>query len=58
MDRVRCGWTPFAGATVTGWPIATVIRGQVVMREDEVVGKPAGRPLRFHEGKWPGQPRK
>ena len=53
----RCGWTPFAGATVTGWPIATVIRGQVVMRDDEVVGKPAGRPIRFHEGRWSGQPR-
>ena len=46
----RCGWTPFAGATVTGWPIATVIRGEVVMRDDEVLGDPAGRPLRFLEG--------
>ena len=46
----RCGWTSFAGTTVTGWPIATVIRGQVVMRNDEVQGRPAGVPLRFHEG--------
>ena len=33
-----CGWTPFAGMQVTGWPIATIIRGQIVMRDDEVLG--------------------
>jgi len=42
-----CGWTPFAGMKVTGWPHATVVRGQVVMREDEVVGAPSGRLARF-----------
>ena len=43
----RCGWTPFDGMTVTGWPRATVIRGRIVMREDEVTGPPAGAPIRF-----------
>jgi dihydroorotase len=43
----KCGWTPFDGVTVTGWPIATIIRGRVVMREDTLLGPPAGRPLRF-----------
>jgi dihydroorotase len=43
----RCGWTPFDGQEVTGWPVATVLRGRVVMREGEVIGDPAGRPLRF-----------
>ena len=43
----RCGWTPFNGRMVTGWPVATVIRGRVVMREDEVIDKPTGAPLRF-----------
>jgi dihydroorotase len=42
-----CGWTPFAGMTVTGWPVATIIRGQAVMREDEVLGAPIGRLVRF-----------
>jgi len=42
-----CGWTPFAGMTVTGWPVATIVRGQVVMREDEVLGAPQGRLVRF-----------
>ena len=43
----KCGWTPYAGKTVTGWPKATVIRGRIVMREDELIGDPAGRPVRF-----------
>ena len=42
-----CGWTPFAGLEVTGWPVATIIRGQTVMRDDEVLGEPAGRLVRF-----------
>ena len=45
----KCGWTPFDGRTVTGWPVATVIRGRVVMREDEVLASPSGIPLRFKE---------
>lgn len=45
----RCGWTPFDGMRVTGWPTHTVIRGRIVMREDEVVGDPQGVPVRFQE---------
>jgi dihydroorotase len=41
------GWTPFAGMQVTGWPIATIVRGEVVMRDDEVLGAPHGRLVRF-----------
>ena len=45
----RCGWTPFAGREVTGWPVATVVRGRVAMREGELVGTPTGAPARFGE---------
>ena len=45
----KAGWTPFDGMTVTGWPVLTVIRGRVVMREGELVGAPAGRPVRFQD---------
>jgi dihydroorotase len=41
------GWTPFAGMHVTGWPHATIVRGHIVMREDEVPGPPAGRVVHF-----------
>ena len=42
-----CGWTPFNGMTVTGWPMATVVRGNVVMQDGEVLGAPVGRLVRF-----------
>jgi dihydroorotase len=45
----KCGWTPFDGMKVTGWPIATVLRGTIVMRDDEVLGAPGGQPVRFVE---------
>ena len=45
----RCGWSPFADRTVTGWPVATVVRGRVAMREGELLGPPAGAPMRFEE---------
>jgi dihydroorotase len=41
------GWTPFDGMRVTGWPVAVVLRGQAVMREDTVLGTPQGRLARF-----------
>lgn len=46
----RVGWTAHHGRETTGWPVATVLRGQVVMREGEVLGQPAGRAVRFAEG--------
>jgi dihydroorotase len=45
----RCGWTPFDGFEATGWPIATIIRGQIVMRDDEVVTPSRGEAVRFQE---------
>ncbi|MDB5471902.1 MAG: dihydroorotase [Caulobacter sp.] len=45
----RSAWTPFDGMQVTGWPMATIIRGRVVMREDEVVAPAQGEPVRFQE---------
>jgi len=45
----RCGWTPFDGKRVTGWPVATVLRGRVVMRDGELLGTPDGQPLRFND---------
>jgi dihydroorotase len=45
----KCGWTPFAGKTVTGWPKGTMIRGRRVMWEDEILGKAGGEPVRFLE---------
>ena len=43
-----CGWTPFDGMRVTGWPVATIIRGRPVMRDGAVLGEPQGRLVRFY----------
>lgn len=45
----RSGWTPFDGMETTGWPVATIIRGQTVMRDHALVKEGAGAPLRFLE---------
>jgi len=45
----KCGWSPFEGKIVTGWPMSTIIRGNIVMREGQLLGRPIGKPLRFSE---------
>ena len=42
-----CGWTPFAGTSCRGWPVATIIRGHVAMRDDAVLGSPQGDLVSF-----------
>lgn len=45
----RVGWTPFDGFEAKGWPMATIIRGRVVMRDGEIVAPSLGEPVRFLE---------
>ncbi|MBO9502594.1 dihydroorotase [Brevundimonas sp. A19_0] len=45
----RSGWTPFDGMEVQGLPMATIVRGRVVMRDGELQGSAHGRPVRFQE---------
>jgi dihydroorotase len=49
MMKTKSGWTPFDGMDVTGWPMATIVRGRIVMRDDELIGAPIGKPVRFQE---------
>lgn len=44
----KCGWTPFAGRTVKGWPVGTVVRGRLAMWDGEL-GRAAGAAVRFGE---------
>ncbi len=44
----RCGWTPYDGFAVTGWPVGTFVRGAKVMWEGELVTPATGAPVRFH----------
>lgn len=43
----RCGWTPYDGHKVTGWPAGTIVRGIKVMWEGELVYKGLGQPVVF-----------
>ena len=45
----RCGWTPYDGTTVQGWSIGTMIRGQRVMWEGEILAPSRGKAVRFAE---------
>ena len=43
----RCGWTPYDGKSVTGWPVGTFVRGERVAWEGDVVRSSLGKPARF-----------
>ncbi len=43
----RCGWTPYDGKTVTGWPVGTIVRGKRVMWEGELTAPSTGEAVRF-----------
>ena len=53
-NAAKCGWTPFEGLEATGWPVATIVRGNSVMREGEITQKGGGKPVRFVETLEPG----
>ncbi|MBE7185406.1 MAG: dihydroorotase [Methylobacterium mesophilicum] len=45
----KAGWTPHHGREVTGWPVGTIVRGNVRMWEGELVARGGGQPIRFGE---------
>lgn len=45
--RSKSGWTPFCDTEVVGFPVATIVRGNMVMRESELVGSPCGEAVEF-----------
>jgi dihydroorotase len=44
-----CGWTPFDGMKTKGWPVAAILRGQIVMRDFAATMAAQGQPARFVE---------
>ena len=45
----RCGWTPFEGFEAKGWPVATFVRGCMVMCDGALLAPGRGEPVRFVE---------
>jgi dihydroorotase len=50
MVASRCGWTPYDGDTVTGFPQGTIIRGRRVMWDGAIVAPSGGEAVSFLEG--------
>ncbi|MDX2021200.1 MAG: dihydroorotase [Deltaproteobacteria bacterium] len=49
MMKSTCGWTPYDGMRVVGWPVSTIVRGHEVMREQQLLGAPVGQLVEFEE---------
>lgn len=47
LIRSKVGWSPWQDQALTGWPRVTIVRGNIVYRDDEPVGEPLGQPVRF-----------
>jgi dihydroorotase len=45
----RCGWTPYDGVKVRGWPVGTFVRGHRAMWQGQLAAKAHGQPIRFYE---------
>ncbi len=43
----RCGWSPFTGRSIHGWPVGTMVRGTRVMWEGELTAPATGQPCVF-----------
>ena len=44
----KCGWSPFDGDEFKGTPVATIIAGNIKMKDGEIIGEPDGTPLQFN----------
>ena len=44
----KCSWSPFDGYKFKGTPVATIINGEVKMRDGIILGDPSGEALEFN----------
>mgnify|MGYP001053361788 FL=1 len=43
----KCGWTPFDGYEVKGFPVGTIVNGKTMVWEGKLIEKANGKPLKF-----------
>jgi dihydroorotase len=43
----KCGWSPFEGWNLTGWPVVTIVGGQIVYQNGKVNHEVRGQALSF-----------
>ena len=54
----KCGWTPWDGETLTGWPVRTLVMGQTVFRDGQIFDTVRGQEIQFDHsrgGYWATQ---
>ncbi len=45
--ETKCGWSPFEGWNLTGYPVYTIVNGQIVYDQGTIHSTVKGKPLRF-----------
>ncbi|MFH1534073.1 MAG: dihydroorotase [Nitrospirota bacterium] len=43
----KAGWSPYEGLMLKGWPIMTIVNGEVVYKDGKIDGKPIGKEVVF-----------
>ena len=43
----KCKWSPFNGYIFKGTPVATIINGEIKMKDGKILGSPSGKPIMF-----------
>ena len=43
----KCGWTPFNNYKVKGFPVVTIVNGEIVMKDNKIISNAKGKPLNF-----------
>jgi len=43
----KCGWSPFHGYKFKGTPVATIINGEIKMKDGMILGDPTGESIKF-----------
>ena len=49
QQKSKSQWTPYDGMKVKGWPTHTIVRSNIVMCDDEILGQPIGQQVKFKE---------
>ena len=47
MIASKCGWTPFNNHKVKGFPVGTIVNGNLVVSDGKVIAESKGIPLKF-----------
>ena len=46
-QKTKCGWSPWHGTTLTGWPVRTLVMGRTVFADGKFDDTPAGTEVLF-----------